>query len=518
LKRLPCLLLFTILAIAVALPATAQKNSNEITSVPFSQAPYRVGEKLTYNVTFANFINAAHVELFVAGRGIFYNHEGIELKGHVETTGIVSAALVALNNDYTSYVDPRSGQPYRAQQVVRQGGRSSDSSVDYNVALGADAIPPKRIGAFPGTFDFLSALYRVRALPLTEGATYYFTAQGNSTQYDVELRVLGRETVKTNVGSFNAIVAQIRTPHNSKADDLKTKIFFSDDERHVPVLITAKLNAGQLRIDLASSEFIDPDTAPAPSGQIAADPVAPAVMPGSAAPLAADTVAHSPASDLPFDVGEQLNYNVFLGSQTQQVATAFFEVKSRAKFFNKDGLLLAVNARTNGPVARLFTASDTITSYVDPTTLLPFRTELQLAEGKRRVAEVMLVDQDRGTAVTDKGRRIEIPVGTHDVLSVLYAMRSFNLAPPRRNAVSLMVNNRPLTLFITSLRHETIQVNGRSIRAIQLSLTTDDPQPDKFGLRVWIGEDRRRIPLRVTANTEIGPVRADLAIIPVDAQ
>jgi hypothetical protein len=81
-----------------------------------------------------------------------------------------------------------------------------------------------------------------------------------------------------------------------------------------------------------------------------------------------------------------------------------------------------------------------------------------------------------------------------------------------------MVNNRPLTLFITSLRHETIQVNGRSIRAIQLSLTTDDPQPDKFGLRVWIGEDRRRIPLRVTANTEIGPVRADLAIIPVDAQ
>jgi hypothetical protein len=271
LKRLPCLLLFTILAIAVALPATAQKNSNEITSVPFSQAPYRVGEKLTYNVTFANFINAAHVELFVAGRGIFYNREGIELKGHVETTGIVSAALVALNNDYTSYVDPRSGQPYRAQQVVRQGGRSSDSSVDYNVPLGADAIPPRRIGAFPGTFDFLSALYRLRALPLTEGATYYFTAQGNSTQYDVELRVLGRETVKTNVGSFNTIVAQIRTPHNSKADDLKTKIFFSDDERHVPVLIAAKLNAGQVRIELASSEFIDPDTAPAPGGQIAAD-------------------------------------------------------------------------------------------------------------------------------------------------------------------------------------------------------------------------------------------------------
>jgi hypothetical protein len=51
-----------------------------------------------------------------------------------------------------------------------------------------------------------------------------------------------------------------------------------------------------------------------------------------------------------------------------------------------------------------------------------------------------------------------------------------------------------------------------------VSLTTDDPQPDKFQLRAWVSDDRRRLPLRLTAVTELGPVRADLAIIPLTSQ
>jgi hypothetical protein len=49
-------------------------------------------------------------------------------------------------------------------------------------------------------------------------------------------------------------------------------------------------------------------------------------------------------------------------------------------------------------------------------------------------------------------------------------------------------------------------------------LTTDDPQPDKYLFRVWITDDKRRLPVRLTASTELGQVRADLAIIPLTAQ
>ncbi len=43
-------------------------------------------------------------------------------------------------------------------------------------------------------------------------------------------------------------------------------------------------------------------------------------------------------------------------------------------------------------------------------------------------------------------------------------------------------------------------------------------QADKYQLRGWISDDKRRLPLRLTAMTELGLVRADLAIIPVTTQ
>jgi hypothetical protein len=51
-----------------------------------------------------------------------------------------------------------------------------------------------------------------------------------------------------------------------------------------------------------------------------------------------------------------------------------------------------------------------------------------------------------------------------------------------------------------------------------LSLTTDDPQSDKYALRLWVSEDNRRLPLRITATTALGPLRADLAILPLTRQ
>ena len=219
----------------------------------------------------------------------------------------------------------------------------------------------------------------------------------------------------------------------------------------------------------------------------------------------------------PFKVGEQLNYQVFLGDDAP-MASANFQIRARSRYFDHDGLLLAVKAQTTGVAQRLFIASDQINSYVDPKALLPFRTEMNLVEGKRRLNQTLTVNQDYGTATTPNGLRIEIPVGTHDYLSFFYAVRTFNLTPPKRNAVSILVNNKPKTLFISSLKRETIQLGSQKIPAIALSLTTDDSQSDKYLLRMWVSDDKRRLPLRITGSTEIGPFRADLVILPATSQ
>ncbi|HEV7858864.1 MAG TPA: DUF3108 domain-containing protein [Pyrinomonadaceae bacterium] len=513
-RRFLAIFFWTLIAATAQTPA---QSTEEMPSLPFNNAPYRVGERLTYNVSFSNFNTAAHVELFVAARGSFFNREGLQLRAHVETTGVVSAALYSINNDYTSYVDAGSGLPFRTQQVIREAGRTSDSSSDYNQPAGIAAIPGKTLaGGFPGTYDLVSAFYRFRSLPLMEGSIYRISVRSDPDQYDVELRVTGRELVKTNVGSFQTIATQLRIPGNSQANNYKVRIYFSDDERHVPVLITAQHPSGEIRAELVASEL------PATAQPVAAT-VNTAITP-TPSPIGAPVADGHPIAEggtlggLPFNVGEQLNYNIFLASVAQPVGQASFQVRARTTYFNHDGLQLSAKAQTTNAAQKLFYANDQINSYVDPTTLVPFRTDLALVEGQRRKTQTITFDQDRGTAIMDKGQRVEIPVGTHDYISVMYALRSFNLAPPKRNAVSLLVNNRPSTLFVTSLKREVIELGGQKIPAIQLSLTTDDPQPDKYALRLWVSEDRRRLPLRLTANTQLGPLRADLAIIPTARQ
>jgi hypothetical protein len=501
---------------AFVLSSPAQQTS-DLTYQPFSPAPYRVGERLTYNISFSNFISAAHVELLVAARGTFFGREGIQLKGHVETNGVINAALFAINNDYITYVDPATGLPYHGQQTIRETARTTETSADFNQPAGTAAIPDKRTASVPGTYDFLSAIYRVRALSLADGTSYTLFVHDESQNYQITVKVNGREVIKTNVGSFNTIVAQVRVRSESGGESYSLMANFSDDQRHVPVLIVSRLSAGEVRAELAGSGFVPtPTPPPAPS------PI-PTPVTGTPPPRTPLVIPGTPAEDaktgdLPFKVGEQLNYQIFLPTVQGSVGTATFQVRARSKYFDHDGFQFTVNAQTTNALQTLFVASDAMSSYVDPTTLLPFHTEMTFNEGRHRFSSKLTINQDYGTATTDSGNRIEIPVGTHDYLSVFYVLRTLSLSPPKRSALSILVNNQPKTLFITALKRENVQIGSQAILAIQFSLTTDDADGDKYQIRGWISDDKRRLPLRLTAVTELGAIRADLAIIPVTSQ
>ncbi|HEX8181081.1 MAG TPA: DUF3108 domain-containing protein [Pyrinomonadaceae bacterium] len=476
------------------------------------QSPYRVGEKLTYSVTFSTFAPAAHVELLIAGRGTYFNHEGVELRARVVTVEAVRAAIYSINNDYVAYVDPKTGLPFHTQ-LVKRSPDPPPTVTSGSLATDSEIIDAstKTEDSAPATFDLLSALYFLRTQPLAPGAIYPLSVQNNGAQYQAELRMMGRETVKTPAGSFNAVVGQIRVRGDATADKYRVRVYFTDDANHTPVVVSARLPAGELRAELASLDVIEP-----------AQPVAVAAQP---APTQRPTLKPrdintepKPLINLPFQIGEQLSFNFYLGTATQPVGIANFQVRSRGVYFSHDGILLSATLYTTEAGQRLFPVSDKIDAYVDARTLLPFRTELRVQEGRHRSQGTVSVDQERGSATASDGRPIEIPVGTYDWVSVLYALRSFDLTPPKRNAVSILINKRPRTLFITALKRETIELGGQRIPAVQLALATDEAQGDRLALRLWVSIDRRRLPLRLTATTPIGPVRADLSIIPLTRQ
>jgi hypothetical protein len=494
----------TILLLGLVFPLFAQEK-NGVSGLGFSPSSYRVGEKLTYNVSFSNFPSAAHVEVEVVSRGTHFGREAIQLRAHVETTGVVNVALFAINNDYVSYVDPTTGLPFRSEERVRDAIESAGSVEDFSQPAGNEAIPPKQRG-FPGTYDLVSAFYRARALPLADGAIYNFSVRGESTDYQAELKVVGRQVIRTNVGSFPTIVTQIKVG-NSPLRDLK--IYFSDDERHVPVLMSARVKSGDLTAELAGSEIIKaPAETATPAPAIVVAP-APKVTPAAPPPLNAN---------LPFKLGEELNYQVFIGNSNTPLGMASFQVRGRSRYFERDGLFLTVTAQTTGAAARLFVARDQIDSYVDPKVLMPYRTVMNLSEGQRRLNQTLTFNQETGVATTDRGARIEVPAGTHDYVSFFYVLRTINLSPNKKSAISVLVENEPKTMFVDALPRETIDMGSRKVPAIPLKITTDDAQPDKYQLRMWISADPQRLPLRFTCVTRLGPLRADLAILPTTAQ
>jgi len=498
----PFISILTILFLALVFPLLAQQ-SEAVTPLVLSQSPYRVGERLTYNVSFSNFPSAAHVEVEVVSHGVHFGRDAIQLRAHVETTGVVNVALFAINNDYVTFIDPESGLPFRAEETVRDAIKNSDSVQDFNQPAGNEAIPPKQKG-FPGTFDFLSAFYRARALPLNDGGVYNFSVRGEGTDYQAELKVTGREVIRTNVGSFPTIVTQIKV---SDSPLRSLKAYFTDDAGHVPVLIVARLSAGELRAELAGSELIKPPAeTPTPTPPIVA---APAPTPAGPLPL---------SPNFPFKLGEQLNYQVFIGSSNTPLGLASFQVRGHSRYFERDGVFLTVTAQTTGVAGQMFVAKDQIDSYVDAKSLLPYRTVMNLAEGSRRLNQILTISQDTGTLTSDKGDKIEIPVGTHDYVSFFYVIRTFRPIPGKKNALTMLVENQPKTIFIDPPPRESIQLGPRRVQAIPLKLTTDDPEPDKYQFRLWLSDDHQRLPLRVTCNTKLGPLRADLAILPTTPQ
>ena len=496
----PLISTFIVLLLAFIFPVSAQNGAHAL-----SQAPYRVGERLTYNISYSSFPSAAHAEFEVVTRGVFYGRDAIQLRGHLETTGVINVALFAINNDYVTYVDPETGLPFRSQETARDAMSSAEAHHDFTQTAGSEAIPPK-VRALAGTFDFLSAFYRARALPLDDGAEYDLMIRSEGVDYPVELKVVGRQSVRTNVGSFETIVTQVKS--NSRFKNVK--VYFSVDERHVPVLFTGRVNSGDLTAELAGSEMI----APPPS---AATPTTPPVTP-KPEPAPGETPNAHAAGEWPFSLNEQLNYQVFVGASTTAMGTVNFQVKGRSRYFDRDGVLLTVTAQTTNAAARVFVAKDQIDSYVEPKGLLPYRTVLNLVEGKRRLNQTLMTNQENGTVAIEGGARIEVPVGIHDYVSFFYALRTFNLTPPRRSSIPVLVENKPKTVHVTPTKRETIDLGARKVPAIALSITTDDPEPDKYQLRLWVSDDRRRLPLRLTATTQLGPLRADLAILPTSSQ
>lgn len=119
--------------------------------------------------------------------------------------------------------------------------------------------------------DLFSALYYVRSLPLTVGEVYNFPVNEGGATVEVQLTAEMEETVVTPAGTFKAIRTEPTVFNNGVFHRTgRMWVWFSDDDRHLPVMVKAKVSWGTITAVLTSISRVpakqsDPPV-PLPSG------------------------------------------------------------------------------------------------------------------------------------------------------------------------------------------------------------------------------------------------------------
>ncbi len=455
---------------------------------------FRIGERITYTVGFEKFANVAYAELYTVSRGKLGAVEAVELRARVKTLNFISAAFYLVDESRTVFAAPDTGIPLYIAKIRNVGGLPNET-IQNNLATPT------------GNFDLVTMIYNIRH---SEASGSFNISEGDRI-YTVTFQTTASERIKTDAGEFDTSLVNVQCEYFTEIGLRDFRMNLSTDEAKIPVAVRFRTAKGEFFAKAASIQNLEPQTDPIPTPSLAATPrptPAPTITP---TPTPTPTYAENlplPA-DLSFDLGETLEYRLSTGGKV--VANFVLSAAERKQVQGLDSLILTATV-TDAPMGP-FAKGDSIRAVVDPETLGPRQIEMKFSGGLAAASQTVVFDEKTNTIMFNGTSRIEGPVGTHGILSLLYAMRSFNLKPSKDTTnpindtrVAVFWENRPYVFTLRPSTAETIKQQNQDISAQLISISTGNPQLDSLNLKVWLSNDQRRVPLRFTA----GQYQADL--------
>jgi hypothetical protein len=357
----------------------------------------------------------------------------------------------------------------------------------------------------PG-LDLLTLIFRVR---LNGGVGSFVLSEGERT-FPVTLQPVGGEKLKTDAGEFDTTVSTVESEYFTELGIRGLRVNFSNDDNRLPVLARFRTPKGEFRALLSGVHVPEPEPelTPTPSPIVTPRPV----TTPRPAPSPVPYVDDQPLSvELGFAIGETLRYRVTSGGRVLGEMT--LRARERKQFKGVDSLLLAAEFSSVQPGNGLFTNGDSITTRVDPETLSPIDLTIRMSGPLSSLNRSAEFDQRTGTITFGGTNRVDAPVGTHNIISLLYAARSFNLKPSKDlnnpvndTRVAVFWNERAYVFTLRPSEVELIDLNGEKVPAQRISISSGVPALDQHGIKFWLGTDGRRLPLRFT----FGAYQADL--------
>jgi hypothetical protein len=234
---------------------------------PSPPEPFSPGETLTYDLSWQIF-PAGQVVATLArtGQGA---KDAYEVKAAALSKGFVSL-LYTVHDEIRSVFDPATACSESISKNINEGRRHKDTRIVFDSArrlailderdLATQAAPTKHAeNQIPACVeDVVSAFYFIRRQRLRVGQQIRLPINDGSKTSDVRVEVQALEKVRTPLG----IEMAFRVEPTVFGGLLKRKgrmlIWFSDDERHLPLRIKATISLGTITADLKSVSAAPP--------------------------------------------------------------------------------------------------------------------------------------------------------------------------------------------------------------------------------------------------------------------
>lgn len=206
-------------------------------------------------------ITAGKMKFVVVDRTLV---EGIPLH-HFQGSAISTSSLVKVNDAFestsrgadlcaaTMIKRTHEGKRHREFEISVDNEKKTATVIERDLAI----HPPKTLKTesitdFPQcATDLLAAIYRVRKFPMQDGGVYRFLLTDNGRTKEVTLKTIKKEQVKNDAGLFSTQKVEVQSFFGGLFKQRGSfYIWFTEDERHLPVKFEMKVKLGKVHGNL----------------------------------------------------------------------------------------------------------------------------------------------------------------------------------------------------------------------------------------------------------------------------
>lgn len=216
---------------------------------------FKAGEVLTYSI----FYSVAGIYVNAGTASFTTTLEQLDNKPvyHVVGAGTSNESydwIFKVRDRYESFFDTATLQPYKFIRKIDEGGHKKYQNVTFNQQTNT-AVSTAGTFTIPNCItDVLSAVFYARNINFDSyqpNDLIPFDMFLDNKVYNLHLRYLGKEKIKTKYGKFRSIKFKpLLVSGTIFEGGEKMTVWVSDDPNHIPLRIESPIKVGSIKVDM----------------------------------------------------------------------------------------------------------------------------------------------------------------------------------------------------------------------------------------------------------------------------